>query len=187
MAKVAQAAAAPSSKPGTKAEAAAKPEKAKKSARVYYPGLEAKEVIVDGKPKLNKKGKPILRPSKKLATVPADYNAKLHKPLREDDFEDPAMYHELRAQEYDRKAAECRAEAAEIRAGGGKSTGAAKKLAKLQSQMDEMLAELSGKLGPEAVEAIKQKVAKQLEEKAKAAAEAKAKEAAGTGNGSQAA
>lgn len=163
--KSAQAAAAPtapSAKPGTKDVKAAKPEKKQ---RVFYPGLEAGPVMEDGKPKLNKKGKPIIRASKKLAAVPADFDIKLHKPLTRDSFEDESLYFELKAQYFDKKAAELRSQAADVKAlGSVKDRGAAKKLLTLQKRMAELTAELEGK-GVD-LTAIKAKIAEDLAKKA---------------------
>lgn len=158
--------AAPSSKPGTKAPEAAKPEKAKKAPRQYYPGLEAKPVIDPdtNKPRLSKQGKQIVRPTKKLAAVPADFDIKAHKPLGRNDFEDESLWYELRAQDYERKAKEMREQGAEIKALGGiEDRKEAKKLLELQKKMAELTAKLKGKNVD--VDGITKRIEAQLAEK----------------------
>lgn len=166
----APAAPAASSKPGTKDASAAKPAKKAKVKRQYYPGLNAKPVIEDGKPKLSKKGKEIVRPTTLLKEVPKDFDIKLHKPLREADFEDPSLWYELKAQDYERKAAQMREQGATVKSLGSKADrGAAKKLVQLQKRMDDMIKDLEGK-GVD-VSAIKAKVAADLAKKAEKKAE----------------
>jgi len=132
---------ASSAKPGTKNPAGQKPEKAKKAPRVYHPMLEPKPTE-----KKNKRGEPIVRPTKKLGSIPADYDIKLHRPLGRGDFEDESLYFELRAQDYDKKAAEMRKQAADVKAlGSVKDRNAAKKLGQMINRLDSLLAELDSK------------------------------------------
>jgi hypothetical protein len=161
--------AAPSAKPGTKDVAAQKPEKKAKVKRTYYPGLEPKTVMVDGKPKLSKKGKEIVRPSKKLDAVPTDFDIKQHRPLGKNDFADESMYWTLRAQDLRKKADAFDKKAADIKQyGANTDKKSASQLVKMQDRMSELLAQLAGK-GVD-VDAVMAKLKASAEEKVKAKA-----------------
>jgi len=132
----------PSSKPGSKAPEAAKPKK-EKVVRQFHPALAAQPAVKDGKPVTNKKGQPVIRPTKKLDAVPTDFDPKLHKPLGKADFADESLFYELKAVQLDKQAAALRSKAADIKAlGSVKDRQAAKKLLSLQKRMKELVESL---------------------------------------------
>lgn len=128
-----------SARPGVQEPAAKKPEKAK-VVRVLHPALQP-----DGEGKA----------TTKLKEIPADFNPKLHKPLTRKHFEDESIFLELKAREFDAKAANLRKQAEELKKiGTVKDRGAAKKLLSLQKRIDELTKDLAAK-GVD-VDAIKQ-------------------------------
>lgn len=154
------ASAAGSAAPGT-ADAAGKKEKKKKGKRVLYPALwDAKD-----------------EKRLKLAEIPADFDAKVHKPLGRKDFEDETLWYELRARALEAKAAAMRKLGAEAKAAGGTTEAQkAKKFVAMQSKIDELLATLKAAgMSDEQIAALqaqaKEKAAEKAKEKAEAAAE----------------
>lgn len=160
-------AAAPSAAPGTAAPEAARAKKEKR-VRVFHPLLQPTEKEKEG-------GKKVTVPTAKLKDIPADYDSKVHKPLKRQHFEDESQWFELQARAYDRKAAEMRKQAEEFKRIGavpGTDKGTAKKLMKLQSQIDDLLSGMQAK-GVD-TEAILKVLAAKKAEAAKPKEEAKA-------------
>lgn len=111
-----------SAAPGTKDEAGKK-EKVK---RVMHPAL------------FNEKGDRV-----RLKEIPADFDAKKHKPIQRKDLEDEGLWFELKAKEMDAKAAKFRELAAECRAAGSSTERQkAKKLIAMQKKITELSAAL---------------------------------------------
>lgn len=111
----------------TAAKSKGKPERKKqvRKKRIAYPGL----IAADGAPA-------------KLKEFPADYDPKVHKPLRRVDFECESVHMLMRADELDRKSAKLRMDAAILQKGGKKVSGKAKKLQSLVARMAALRAEL---------------------------------------------
>lgn len=117
---------AASAAPGSKGSEAAV---AEPKGKIAHPALK---VDADGKPTV------------KLESVPADFDPKKHKPLKKTDFASEATFCEMRADEFERKAADLRQEAELIRKGGGKKAAQkAKRLAKMQERMEALKKELA--------------------------------------------
>ena len=117
-------AAAKSAAPGTTEE---KPKKAK---RIAYPTLNVEE---------GDNGKA----TTPLDAIPEDYDSKKHLPLRRKDFSDESMWFDMKADEYDGKAAAFRKQAADWRAMGSKADRAkAKRLIAMKAKMAELEAAL---------------------------------------------
>lgn len=74
-----------------------------------------------------------------FASVPGDYNAKKHAPLKKTDFKDEGTFYEWRAGQLEAKAKQMREMATSIRSGGGQ---AAKQLLKMSQKIDEVKAKL---------------------------------------------
>lgn len=108
--------------------------------RIFHPLLEAKEKTLESS------GKKVMRPTKKIAEIPADYNPKLHKPLKRNDFEDESIWYELQAQKLEAKAKELREEGKQLKTlGGVKDRADAKKLLAMQKRMLELLTQMQSK------------------------------------------
>lgn len=108
--------------------------------RVFHPMLEAKELA---HPK-TKKMRVIA--TKKLDSIPEDYNPKLHKGLMRTDFNDESLWFEITARKFDKKAADLRKQGEELKALGGiKDRADAKKLLALQKRMNELRTKLQGR------------------------------------------
>jgi hypothetical protein len=133
--------------------------------RIFHPALEAAQKT------LEKSGKTVTRPTKQIAEIPGDYDAKLHKPLRRADFSDESAFYEYKARELEAKAADLRKQGEQIKSLGGiKNQADAKKLVALQKRMLELTEKLSqgGKVDTSGVMA---NFLKQLEAKQNAATE----------------
>lgn len=115
------AAPAPSAAPGTQ-DAAAKKEK-KPNKRIPHPALW--DATTQARVQLD--------------AIPTDFDAKLHKPLGKKDFKNEGLWYELKAQGFDKKAAEFRAMAATAGTSEGAKT---KKLILMQKKMAELMASL---------------------------------------------
>ena len=113
----------PSAKPGTKAEAVTK----KKAERKPYPGLT------------DDKGEPI-----KLTAVPTDFDSKKHKPLKRSDFKTEDIFLDMKADAAEAMAKKLRAEAEDVRNGGGskKTRAKVKRLKLIQERVAKMEKEL---------------------------------------------
>ena len=84
-------------------------------------------------------------PKDKLKEVPANYDPKVHAPLKRGDFENEALFFDMKADEYDRKATRCRVEAGTYRKLGSKEDRAkAKRLLKMRERYSELEAQLRG-------------------------------------------
>lgn len=113
-----------SSKPGEPAPAAKK----ESIKRVPHPALKADE-----------KGKATVQ----LDDFPADFDPKVHKPLRRGDFKNEAPFLERKATELEARARELRREADEARKLGSQADRAkAKKLRAMMDKMEEIKAQL---------------------------------------------
>jgi hypothetical protein len=97
---------------------------------------------VDGKK--DKKGRDEYKvPEGGFATVPADFDSKLHKPLKRKDFKDESLWFELRALDLEKKAARMRREGENIKKlGGVKDRVKAKRLLSMQKRMEDLKATL---------------------------------------------
>lgn len=113
----------PSAKPGTKDEKAKKAPK-----RIEFSAPEgAAYVNADGK----------------FTAVPTDWDAKKHQPLKRKTFADDSQWLELRAQDYDRRAAALRKQAVEgKKLGNVKDKAKAKKLLGMQKRMEDLRKQL---------------------------------------------
>jgi len=79
----------------------------------------------------------------KLETAPADFDPKVHKPLKKKDFKDEPAYLEFIAAGLDKKAAALREQATKIRTlGNTASSSKVKTLMKMQERMAELMATL---------------------------------------------
>lgn len=160
---------APSSKPGTAAPEAKK--KKEKKNRVFHPALKAEMKEVEKKGVKKQK----LVPTAKLTEIPADFDAKVHKPLSRHDFTDESVFLEAKANRFEALAKKLREEAAQVRVlGNVAQRNEVKKMLKLQSQLAELEKSLGATKGVD-VEAIKKKIAEEVA--AKAAKEAAAPKA----------
>lgn len=124
----APAAAPPSAAPGSAAPAAAKVKKAKgkKKDLPLHPALEP-----------NAEGKP----TKRLDTWPADFDAAKHRPLKRGHFSSESVFLIAKAERLEHQAKELRQEAADVKAGkpGKGKTG---KLLKMLKRTEELRKEL---------------------------------------------
>lgn len=118
-----------SAKPGTKNPTGKK----EKKIRIDHPDLLDKS-------KLDEKGNPT---RKKIAGVPGDFDPKVHKPLRRNDFEKESTWLLIKAEECEKKAKQLRADAVIADTEG--SSDDRKKLKRLQAMKDKM-AELEKEL-----------------------------------------
>lgn len=82
-------------------------------------------------------GKPLVNEDGKYLAVPADYNPKIHKPLKRGDFQDETLWFELTADALEKKAKRLRAKAEELKKFGGKDRVKAKKLLAMQKRFLE--------------------------------------------------
>ena len=119
-------------KPAPVATANAKPtsekkEKKEKKARVPHPAL------------FNAAGEAV-----KLTSIPADFDPKLHKPLKRKDFESEAAFMRMQADEFEARAKRLRVEAEQAeKLGNTKDRAKAKKLLGMQKRIEELKAEMS--------------------------------------------
>lgn len=108
-----------SARPGTKAPAAAKPKK-EKVVKIAYPHEQP------------------------LTEYPADFNPKLHLPLKKKDFADSTLYYTKLADVYEARAKALREKAAEEgKLGSVKDKALAKRLIAMTKRMAEMKAAMS--------------------------------------------
>lgn len=125
-------AAKPSARPGTPDTAGEKPAK-EKVKRVIHPSL-IKTEMKDGKPEETRV---------RVKDIPADFDAKIHKPLQRRDFEDEGMWYELQARKLDEKAAKLRQLAKESKALGNTTERAkTKRLVQMNKKMLELADQL---------------------------------------------
>jgi hypothetical protein len=116
-----------STKPG--AEAPKPKKKREKVIRAWHPAL--KPSAEDGKPTV------------KLEAVPADYNPKVHKPLKRVHFTNEAVLLDYAAERLEKKAKALRAEAHEARTTGGNGTRTvAKQMRKYMEKLAAMTEQL---------------------------------------------
>lgn len=117
-----------SAKPGTK-EPKAKKEKKEKAKRVDFPGLFVEK---DGEKR-----------RVKLAEYPANFDPKVHKPLRRGDFENESVFLLRKADEFEQRAKDLRNEATIAEKLGNQADRAkAKRLAAMQKKIAELEASL---------------------------------------------
>lgn len=84
------------------------------------------------------------KPTVKLTEFPADWSYVYHKALRAEDFVDEIVYYNAMAKYHDDKAAEYRAQATETaKIGNAEDRVKAKKLVKLATNAEKMMAELA--------------------------------------------
>lgn len=79
-------------------------------------------------------------PESGLTEFPADHDANVHLPLQRNDFKDPTVFLVKRAEEYEARAKDIRAEVEQIRLHGPGAAKKANKLAAMQSQLDALKA-----------------------------------------------
>lgn len=76
---------------------------------------------------------------------PSEFDPKKHKPLRRNEFKDETVWLDRKAEEYERKAKKLRDESEETkRLGPSKERSKAKKLVKVQQELDALKAILQG-------------------------------------------
>lgn len=144
--------------PGTPPAA---PKKRKGAApRDWYPGLNPQQAKnLDGSPRFSKKGKPIIKPSVQLKSVPADYSPKKHRPLGVDAFENEDTFFEFQISRAEKRLEQLKKDRETAKSVSGiRDKGAAKKLRTINSRIDELLKSLEGKEGVD-LDAIKAKLA----------------------------
>lgn len=106
--------------------------------RIHHPLLKAVEKEVRGKKRMVA--------SEQLAEIPADFNAKIHRPLGRKDFKDESLWYEVQARKLEAKAADLRKQGEDLKALGGiQDRAEAKKLIALQRKMAELTASLQKK------------------------------------------
>jgi len=97
-----------------------------------------------GRPKMDKK--PYLEDgAPKLKEWPADFDSRVHKPLKVEDFEAEDVFWLKRAEIYDQKAADCRTKAELFtKFGSADQRKAIEKMSKLSSQLELLKSQLAG-------------------------------------------
>lgn len=106
--------------------------------RIHHPLLKAVEKEVRGKKRMVA--------SEQLAEIPADFNAKIHRPLGRKDFKDESLWYEVQARKLEAKAKDLRQQGEDLKALGGiQDRAEAKKLIALQRKMAELTASLQKK------------------------------------------
>lgn len=108
---------------------------------VFYPGLNAQEVV-------NNDGVKELQPTEKIVGVPTDFDSAIHKPIEASNFKSRADWYDFSANQGEKRIAELRQKAADIRAGKVKEPSA-KKFDQLQKRFDELTSALGPSLGAE--------------------------------------